>query len=52
MKITKKYKKLFKQYRYSAEIIIHAIYMYCRYALSYRDVEEILNDRGIEVDSR
>jgi putative transposase len=50
MKIAKKYKNLFKKHRYSAEIIIHAVYMYCRYALSFRDIEEILNDRGIKVD--
>ena len=24
--------------------------MYCRYCLSYRDIENILNDRGIQVD--
>ena len=26
------------------------MWLYCRYALSYRDVEEILKDRGIAVD--
>ena len=50
MKIKRKYEKLFKRYRYSAEIIVHAVWLYCRYALSYRDVEEILKDRGILVD--
>ena len=41
---------MFKRYRYSAEIIVHAVWLYCRYALSYRDVEEILKDRVIPVD--
>ena len=50
MPIKIKYKKLFKRYRYSAEIIIHAVWLYCRYVLSDRDVEEILKDRGIAVD--
>ena len=50
MKIKRKLRKLFKNYRYSAEIIVHAVWLYCRYALSYRDVEEILKDRGIMVD--
>jgi putative transposase len=50
MKIKRKLKKLFKGYRYSAEIIVHAVWLYCRYALSDRDVEEIFKDRGIMVD--
>jgi len=50
MTIDKKYKELFKKHRYSSEFIIHAIYLYCRYALSYRDVEEILVERGLKVD--
>ena len=29
-------------YRYPAEIISHAVYLCFRFALSYRDVEEIL----------
>ncbi len=35
---------------YPAEIIIDAIYLKLRYTLSYRDIEEMLKDRGIEVD--
>ena len=50
MKIKRKHKKLFKKHRYSADIIMHAVWLYCRYALSYMDVEEILKDRGIAVD--
>jgi len=36
-------------YRYPAEIISHAVWLYFRFALSYRDVEEILAARGIVV---
>ena len=30
-------------------IVQHAVWLYCRYTLSFRDVEELLADRGIEV---
>lgn len=36
-------------YRYPAEIISHAVWLYFRFALSYRDVEEILAARGVVV---
>ena len=36
-------------YRYPAEIICHAVWLYFRFALSYRDVEELLAARGIVV---
>lgn len=36
-------------YRYPAQIISHAVLLYHRYALSFRDVEEILALRGIVV---
>ena len=36
-------------FRYPAEIIAHAVYLYHRYSLSFREVEEILACRGIEV---
>ena len=36
-------------FRYPAEIITHAVYLYHRYSLSFREVEEILAYRGIEV---
>jgi transposase, IS6 family len=40
----------FKGFRYPPEIIVLAIRWYLRYGLSYRDVEELLAERGIEVD--
>ena len=40
----------FKGYRFPPEIIVLAVRWYLRYGLSYRDVEELLAERGIEVD--
>ena len=36
--------------RYPPEVILLAVRWYLRYGLSYRDVEELLTERGIEVD--
>jgi IS6 family transposase len=40
----------FAGFRFPPEIIVLAVRWYLRYALSYRDVEELLVERGIEVD--
>jgi hypothetical protein len=32
------------------DVIVHAVFFYVRYAVSYRDLEEILAERGVEVD--
>jgi len=37
----------YSSYRYPAEIISHAEWLYFRFALSFRDAEEILAARGI-----
>ena len=39
----------FKRHRFPPDIIRHAIRLYFRFTLSYRDVEEILAERGINV---
>jgi transposase-like protein len=36
-------------YRFSTEIIQQAIWLSLRFALSYRDVEDLLAERGITV---
>ncbi len=36
-------------YRFPPEIIAHAVWLYFRFALSYRDVEELLAERGVLV---
>jgi putative transposase len=35
------------RHQFPAEIIRHAVWLYLRFALSYRDVEELLAERGI-----
>jgi putative transposase len=40
---------LYKGHRFPQEIISHAVWLYYRFALSYRDVEELLAERGIIV---
>jgi hypothetical protein len=37
-------------YRFPREVIAVAVRLYLRYGLSSRDVEELLTERGIEVD--
>jgi len=37
-------------YRFPREVIAVSVRWYLRYSLSYRDVEELLTERGIEVD--
>jgi putative transposase len=36
-------------YRYPSDVIQRAVWMYLRFTLSYRDVEDLLAERGIEV---
>jgi transposase-like protein len=36
-------------YRFPAEIISHAVWLYYRFCLSFRDVEDLLAARGITV---
>jgi transposase-like protein len=40
----------FAGFRFPAEVILVAVRWYLRYGLSYRDVEELLAERGIDVD--
>lgn len=40
----------FAGYRFPPEVILLAVRWYLRYGLSYRGVEELLAERGIEVD--
>src|SRR5678815_4507340 len=41
---------LFKWRQFEPEIIVCAVRWYLRYSLSYRDVQELLAERGINVD--
>ena len=40
----------FAGYRFPPEVITLAVRWYLRFSLSYRDVEELLAERGIELD--
>ncbi|GAM07732.1 IS6 family transposase, partial [Novosphingobium sp. MBES04] len=40
----------FKGRHFTGEVILWAVRWYCRYGISYRDLEEMLAERGIDVD--
>ena len=40
----------FKGAQFPKDVILHAMFFYLRYSVSYRDLEEILEDRGVTVD--
>ena len=40
---------LYSGYRYSPEIISHAVWLYHRFCVSIRDVEDLLAKRGVTV---
>jgi putative transposase len=39
----------YRRHRFAPPIIQHAIWLYLRFTLSYRDVEELLAERGLEI---
>ncbi len=39
---------LFKRHRFPPDIIAHAIWLYAGFILSFRDVEEMLAERGLD----
>ena len=39
----------YRGYRFPPEIISHAVWLYHRFSLSFRDVEDLLAERGITV---
>src|SRR3954463_16606813 len=40
----------FAGFRFPPDVIVLAVRWYLRYGLSYRDVEELLAERGVDVD--
>jgi hypothetical protein len=38
---------LYKRHRFPAEIISHCVWLYYRFSRSYRDVEELMAERGV-----
>ena len=43
-------KNLFKGRQFTAEIILWAVRLYLQFPISYRDLERMFSDRGIQVD--
>jgi transposase-like protein len=41
----------FKRHRFPPTVIQHAVWLYARFTLSFRDVEELLTERGIDVSN-
>src|SRR6516162_8220355 len=39
----------YKNHRFPGEIISHGVWLYYRFTLSYRDVQELLFERGVTV---
>ena len=39
----------FKRHRFPPDIIRHAVWLYARFTLSYRDVEDLLAERGLDI---
>ncbi len=39
----------YKRHRFPPDIISHAVWLYYRFNLSYRDIEDLLAERGITI---
>lgn len=50
LKIDPKLQKYFKNFSYSPQIIMLCLYMKFRFSLSYRDIEELCQLRGLTID--
>ena len=40
----------FKGSHYPKDVILYAVFFYVRYAVSYRELEGIMAERGVQVD--
>ena len=40
----------FKGFHHPKSVVLYAVTFYLRYSVSYRDLEEILEERGVDVD--
>ncbi len=41
----------FKRHRFPPAFIRHSIWLYAKFTLSFRDVEEMLAERGLDISS-
>ena len=39
----------YRGYRFPREIIAHYVWLYFRFCLSFRDIQEMMLERGVEV---
>jgi putative transposase len=39
----------YRGYRFPREIIAHCVWLYFRFCLSFRDIQEMMLERGVEV---
>ena len=39
----------FRRHRFPPDIIRHAVWLYARFTLSFRDVEDLLAERGLDI---
>ena len=39
----------YRRHRFPPAVIQHAVWLYLRFTLSYRDVEELLAERGLDI---
>ena len=39
----------YRRHRFPTPVIQHAVWLYLRFTLSYRDVEELLSQRGLDL---
>jgi len=42
-------KASYQRHRFSPHIIQHAVWLYARFKLNYRDVEDLLAERGLDI---
>ncbi|APX67972.1 hypothetical protein GJU89_15090 [Brucella sp. 09RB8918] len=49
MAMTESHPAHFRRHRFAAEIITHAVWLYYWFPLSFRDIEDLLAERGIKV---
>jgi putative transposase len=40
---------LYRRHRFPGEIISYCVWLYYRFSLSYRDIEELMAQRGVRV---
>ena len=42
----------FKGRHFEGEVVLWAVRWYCRYGVSYRDLEQMMGERGVSVTAR